>query len=147
MDRLLWRRRVSPGTIARWVEAARGGVPGLVTSSPEANPPSGFAAKNALGLSSADARARLARDGPNVLPSPAPPSAWRDLAAQMVHFFALMLWFAGALAFLAGMLTVASPCILPLLPIIFGASIRFHPLSPRGPLQSSGKSPLGSCAC
>jgi E1-E2 ATPase/Cation transporter/ATPase, N-terminus len=103
MDRLLWRRRVSPGTIARWVEAARGGVPGLVTSSPEANPPSGFAAKNALGLSSADARARLVRDGPNVLPSPAPPSAWRDLAAQMVHFFALMLWFAGALAFLAGM--------------------------------------------
>lgn len=45
----------------------------------------------------------MARDGPNVLPSPRPPSAWRQLAAQMSHFFALMLWVAGVLAFIAGL--------------------------------------------
>ena len=55
------------------------------------------------GLRAADAIARLVRDGPNALPSPRPPPAWRQLAAQMGHFFALMLWVAGVLAFVAGM--------------------------------------------
>jgi calcium-translocating P-type ATPase len=55
------------------------------------------------GLRAADAVARLAREGPNLLPSPRPPPAWRLLAAQMTHFFALMLWGAGVLAFIAGM--------------------------------------------
>jgi hypothetical protein len=27
---------------------------------------------------------------------------WRRLAAEMVHFFALLFWMAGALAFVAG---------------------------------------------
>ncbi len=35
------------------------------------------------------------------MPSPRPPAAWRQLAAQMGHFFALMLWVAGVLAFVA----------------------------------------------
>jgi magnesium-transporting ATPase (P-type) len=55
------------------------------------------------GLTRAEARVRLALDGPNVLPAPPSPSAWRNLAAQMFHFFALMLWIAGALAFVAGL--------------------------------------------
>ncbi len=55
------------------------------------------------GLTSAEAAARLARDGPNVLPSPRPPPAWRQLMAQMTHFFALMLWVAGALSFVAAL--------------------------------------------
>ena len=55
------------------------------------------------GLTSEEARLRLARDGPNLLPSPASVPAWRQLVAQMVHFFALMLWVAGGLAFVAGM--------------------------------------------
>ena len=38
-----------------------------------------------------------------LLPSPRPPAAWRQLAAQMVHFFAIMLWVAGVLAFVADM--------------------------------------------
>ena len=63
----------------------------------------GPAAGMAGGLRAEDARARLARDGPNVLPSPRPPPAWRQLAAQMGHFFALMLWVAGVLAFIAGL--------------------------------------------
>jgi calcium-translocating P-type ATPase len=55
------------------------------------------------GLRAAEALGRLAAEGPNVLPSPRPPPPWRQLAAQMTHFFALMLWGAGVLAFVAGM--------------------------------------------
>lgn len=55
------------------------------------------------GLSEAEASARLRRDGRNVLPAPPKTPAWRELLAQMTHFFALMLWVAGGLAFVAGM--------------------------------------------
>ncbi len=55
------------------------------------------------GLSTQEARARLERDGPNVLPSARGPSLISKFAAQLVHFFALLLWVAGLLAFLAGM--------------------------------------------
>jgi magnesium-transporting ATPase (P-type) len=61
------------------------------------------AATTAAGLSEAQARERLARDGPNALPAPPHVPAWRELAAQTTHFFALMLWAAGGLAFIAGM--------------------------------------------
>ena len=60
-------------------------------------------ARSVFGLTTAEAAARLARDGPNVLPAARPPPPWRLLAAQMTHFFAIMLWVAGGLAFLAGM--------------------------------------------
>ncbi len=66
-------------------------------------PPAAYRAPPSGGLTSAEAAARLARDGPNVLPAVRPAPAWRRLAAQMAHFFALMLWIAGALAFVAGM--------------------------------------------
>ena len=55
------------------------------------------------GLSTAEAVERLRRDGPNRLPVAPPPPVWRLIGAQLVHFFALMLWVAGALAFVAGM--------------------------------------------
>ena len=55
------------------------------------------------GLSRAEAEDRLARDGPNELPAPARVPAWRRLAAEMFHFFALLFWVAGILAFVAGM--------------------------------------------
>ncbi|HXF72570.1 MAG TPA: cation-transporting P-type ATPase [Actinomycetota bacterium] len=64
---------------------------------------SGRADPRRSGLSSEEARARLARDGPNLLPELGRPSAARRLLAQFVHFFALMLWVAGGLAFLAGL--------------------------------------------
>ena len=57
----------------------------------------------AAGLTSDEAARRLARDGPNVLPVARPTPAWRRLASQLFHFFALMLWVAGAMAFVAGM--------------------------------------------
>ena len=55
------------------------------------------------GLTSAEARDRLTRDGPNQLPPPPRTSALRRLADQLLHFFALMLWVAGGLALLAGL--------------------------------------------
>jgi len=68
------------------------------------------------GLSSADAAARLARDGPNVLPAPRPASPVRLLLAQMSHFFAVMLWIAVLLALIAGLpqLSVAIAVIIVL---------------------------------
>jgi len=59
--------------------------------------------EGARGLTRQEAEERLRRDGPNILPAPAGPPAWRQLLGQMVHFFALLLWVAGGLAFLAGM--------------------------------------------
>ncbi|MET1086529.1 MAG: cation-transporting P-type ATPase [Arthrobacter sp.] len=55
------------------------------------------------GLSTAEARQLLARDGPNALPHVHPVPRWRRFAAEFTHFFALMLWVAAALAFIAGM--------------------------------------------
>jgi magnesium-transporting ATPase (P-type) len=55
------------------------------------------------GLTGAEAAARLAADGPNRLSPPPPPRPWRKLLGEVTHFFALMLWVAGVLAFVAGM--------------------------------------------
>jgi magnesium-transporting ATPase (P-type) len=55
------------------------------------------------GLDPAEAAARLATDGPNELPPPRRTPTWRLLFDQLVHFFAVMLWVAGGLAFVAGM--------------------------------------------
>jgi magnesium-transporting ATPase (P-type) len=55
------------------------------------------------GLSEAAAAARLLRDGLNVLPVRRPRPLWREAAGQLTHFFALMLWAAGLLAFVAGL--------------------------------------------
>nr|WP_281386773.1 cation-transporting P-type ATPase [Jiangella mangrovi] len=54
-------------------------------------------------MTAPEAAARLARDGPNRLPTPARRSALRRLIDQLVHFFAIMLWAAAALAFVAGL--------------------------------------------
>jgi len=54
------------------------------------------------GLTTAEAEARRVPGG-NRLPTEHPPSPLRMLGAQMVHFFALLLWAAAALAFVGGM--------------------------------------------
>ena len=55
------------------------------------------------GLSSPEVEVRRRTFGPNLLPRPRPIPLWRRLLAQVVHFFAVMLWIAGGLAILAGM--------------------------------------------
>ena len=46
---------------------------------------------------------RLARIGPNAIPGSRGPGPARQLLAQMIHLFALMLWVAAILAFVGGM--------------------------------------------
>ncbi len=55
------------------------------------------------GLTDAEAARRLADAGPNELPAEPPPPWWTTLLAQLTHFFARLLWIAGALAFIAGL--------------------------------------------
>ena len=55
------------------------------------------------GLTSAEAAARLAAQGPNRLPVTRGTPAWRRFVGELVHFFALLFWVAGALAFIAGL--------------------------------------------
>ena len=55
------------------------------------------------GLTDADVADARGIAGPNLLPGPERPSALHRLFRQLVHFFALMLWCAGGLAFLAGL--------------------------------------------
>ncbi|HET6667382.1 MAG TPA: cation-transporting P-type ATPase, partial [Intrasporangium sp.] len=59
--------------------------------------------RTVYGLSAGEAAARLAADGPNLLPQPRRRSLPRRLVGELVHFFALMLWVAGGLALIAGM--------------------------------------------
>ena len=60
------------------------------------------------GLTSAEAARRLATDGPNQLPRPPRVHPVLLLARQMVHFFAVMLWVAAVLAWLARMPALAA---------------------------------------
>ena len=55
------------------------------------------------GLTSLEASARLVADGPNRLPAAKAIPTWRRFVSQLTHFFARMLWVAGALAIIAGM--------------------------------------------
>ena len=55
------------------------------------------------GLSGAEAASRLRRDGPNRLPAAKQRHPLVLLARQLVHFFAVMLWVAAVLAYVAGM--------------------------------------------
>jgi hypothetical protein len=54
---------------------------------------------DAGGLSHQEAAARLTQAGPNRLPQARGPSLPRQFAAQLLHFFALLLWVAAVLAF------------------------------------------------
>jgi magnesium-transporting ATPase (P-type) len=58
---------------------------------------------HSCGLTGAEAASRLQRDGANLLPSVRPPPLWGLFVRQVTHFFAVMLWVAGALASIAGM--------------------------------------------
>jgi magnesium-transporting ATPase (P-type) len=54
-------------------------------------------------LTANEVEVRRQRYGPNLLPGAPSLPIWRHLFAQLLHFFAVMLWIAGGLAILAGM--------------------------------------------
>jgi magnesium-transporting ATPase (P-type) len=76
----------------------------------EGGPPT--QAPGAAGLSSDRAATLLKERGPNVLPGEKRTPQWRKLLAELTHFFALMLWCAAALAFVAGMPQLALAIIV-----------------------------------
>ncbi|WP_107772604.1 cation-translocating P-type ATPase [Nocardioides sediminis] len=55
------------------------------------------------GLTRDEAGRRLAADGPNTLPEPPRPGPLTELARQLTHLLAVLLWIAAVLALLAGM--------------------------------------------
>jgi magnesium-transporting ATPase (P-type) len=55
------------------------------------------------GLTSEEAKVRLATDGPNVIPDPPKASALRRYGANFAHVMAVLLWIAGAIALAAGL--------------------------------------------
>ncbi len=61
------------------------------------------APERVVGLTSQQASEALRRDGPNTLPEPRRRSIVRMLVDELVHFFALLLWAAAVLAWIAGM--------------------------------------------
>ncbi|MGX5717140.1 cation-translocating P-type ATPase [Arthrobacter sp. MAHUQ-56] len=68
--------------------------------------------RTAEGLTSERAAALLKEHGPNLLPAEKPVPQWRKLWGEMTHFFALMLWCAAGLAFLANMPQLAVAIIV-----------------------------------
>lgn len=64
------------------------------------------------GLSSERAAALLKETGPNVLPGAKAVTQWRKILGELTHFFALMLWCAAALAFIAGMPQLGTAIII-----------------------------------
>ncbi|HSK15476.1 MAG TPA: cation-transporting P-type ATPase [Gaiellaceae bacterium] len=67
------------------------------------------------GLSKAEAAARLALDGANVLPAPPERAPWVALLRQLTHFFALLLWVAAALAAIAQLLPLTVAIVVVVL--------------------------------
>ncbi|TQJ36659.1 cation-translocating P-type ATPase [Arthrobacter sp. SLBN-122] len=68
--------------------------------------------RTADGLSSERAAQLLKQAGPNQLPAEKTVPQWRKLWGEMTHFFALMLWCAAALAFIADMPQLAVAIIV-----------------------------------
>ncbi|GGP75720.1 cation-translocating P-type ATPase [Saccharothrix coeruleofusca] len=67
------------------------------------------------GLTSTEAARRLREDGPNTLPTSRGPHPAALLAKQFAHFFALLLWAAAALAYVAGMPELSVAIVLVVL--------------------------------
>lgn len=64
------------------------------------------------GLTPAEARGRLERFGPNEPPRLPPPRWYRELARAFVHLFAVLLWIAALLAWVAGTPPLAVAIVL-----------------------------------
>ncbi len=69
----------------------------------------------AKGLSSEEARRRLAESGPNALVEPKRPSHVGRFAANLVHLFALLLWAGAVLAWVGGMPQLSAAIVVVIL--------------------------------
>lgn len=86
-----------------------------MTPVPAAGGPTSGAVSAASGLSSAEAARRLTQFGANKLPETGTIPGWRRLLAELTHFFAILLWCASVLAYLAGMPQLAIAIVVVIL--------------------------------
>jgi len=77
--------------------------------------PGAGALPGVAGLSSAEAARRLTQFGANKLPETGTVPGWRRLLAELTHFFAVLLWCASVLAYLAGMPQLAIAIVVVIL--------------------------------
>ena len=80
---------------------------------PRASPPA--ERQRAAGLTTAEARERLAASGPNVLAETVGPRWWARFGQNLVHLFALLLWAGAALAAIGGMPQLAIAIVVVIL--------------------------------
>ncbi|MET3950972.1 cation-transporting P-type ATPase [Arthrobacter sp. UYEF36] len=86
-----------------------------MTPEAPAGGPSAGALAGVEGLSSAEAARRLTQLGTNRLPEAGTVPGWRKLLAELTHFFAILLWGASVLAYLAGMPQLAIAIVVVIL--------------------------------
>ena len=103
----------------------------------------------ARGLTVREAHERLAADGPNLMPEVGRRHPVLQLARQLTHLLALLLWAAAALAVLAGMPELAIAIVVIIAPTAL--PIDCVPCCPREPVSSAAVIPFlwtspSSCA-
>ncbi|WP_156367525.1 cation-translocating P-type ATPase [Arthrobacter sp. Leaf69] len=86
----------------------------MTPEAPVGGPDAG-ALPGVAGLSSAEAARRLQQFGANKLPEAGTVPGWRRLLAELTHFFAILLWCASVLAYLAGMPQLAVAIVVVIL--------------------------------
>ena len=86
-----------------------------MTPEAPAGGPGAGALPGVAGLSSAEAARRLTQFGANKLPEAGTVPGWRRLLAELTHFFAILLWCASVLAYLAGMPQLAIAIVVVIL--------------------------------
>ena len=86
----------------------------MTPEAPAGGPDAG-ALPGVAGLSSAEAARRLQQFGANKLPEAGAVPGWRKLLAELTHFFAILLWCASVLAYLAGMPQLAVAIVVVIL--------------------------------
>ncbi|MET4134960.1 calcium-translocating P-type ATPase [Pseudarthrobacter sp. PvP090] len=86
-----------------------------MTPEAPAGGPTAGALPGVEGLSSAEAARRLTQFGANRLPEPGTVPGWRKLLGELTHFFAILLWCASVLAYLAGMPQLAIAIVVVIL--------------------------------
>ena len=86
-----------------------------MTPEAPAGGPTAGALPGVEGLSSAEAARRLSQFGANRLPEAGTVPGWRKLLGELTHFFAILLWGASVLAYLAGMPQLAIAIVVVIL--------------------------------
>ena len=102
----------------------RATVPGAMTV--EAQAANVASARTATGLSSEEARLRLETVGPNVIQKARGPSLLTQLAANLVHLFALLLWAGALLALVGGLPQLSAAIVVVILVNAIFAFVQEH---------------------